>query len=637
VLEQTAETARIPLPSREEAPRRSLFSAESRVKGIPVSLWLGLTVVVGTALRFAVAWRTPAPWIVPDEAVYSQLARSFADTGHFAVAGHPFSTWSFGPLYPMLVAPAYWVFGSLTHAYLAVKGLNCLSFASAAIPAYLLARRMLDRERALILAFLAVLIPSGIYTTKIMTESVSYPLLLVAVLSVVAVLERPSRRGEVYALAAIGLAALARAQLVVLLPAFISAALFIGALDHRDGDPRGARRYAVRQLRTYPITWLALAGFGVAVAVLAAFGWSLGAAADGHSPATANVDPVRVAQSFVLHLAALDLYVGVLPFAALAVMAGVALKRGAPRETRILCAFTISVSCWLAVAAAKYLVAAYPGSFLRIYDRYVFYAVPLVLVAFLVWLREGLPRPRGTVTVAAGAAALPAVIPYSHVLSGGEWGVSSSSVALVPWANLRFLVGTPLVVYPLLALGAVYLTYIFLRSKDWEWLVFLVAANFVVVSMFALWGNSAVAQQALREGVGAPGDRSWIDSAVGSDAQVDVLWAGSHESAVKARYALWEGEFFNRSVQRFYWLRQSLYKGYPGDRLSSRRGDLYLADGHRFRARYVLTDISTPVVGTKIAVNRAVGMAVFRTQGPVRLTHSLRLRQSEVSELRSEG
>jgi hypothetical protein len=618
VLEQTAETVRIPVPSRDEAsPRRSLFAAEGRVHGIRVSVWLGLTVVVATALRLAVAWRTATPWIVPDEPVYSQLARSFAETGHFAVAGHPFSAWSFGPLYPMLIAPAYWLFGSLPDAYLAVKALNCLLFASAAIPAYLLARRLLDQGNALILAFLAVLVPSGIYTTKVMTESLSYPLFLVAALGVVAVLERPSRRAEVFALAAIAAAALSRAQLVVLLPAFLSAALLIGALEQREGATRGARRYAVRQLRTYPIAWLALAGFGITAALATVFGGSTSGIAAGHGPATATVDPIRLAESFVLHIAALDLYVGVLPFAALAVMAGVALKRGAPRETRILSAFTISVSCWLAVVAAKYLVAAYPGSFLRIYDRYIFYAVPLVLIAFFVWLRDGLPRPRGTWMVATGAAALPALIPYSHVLSGGEWGVSSSSVALVPWANLRFLVGTPIVVYPVLLVGAACLAEAFLRSRDRDWLVFLVTANFVVVTMFALWGNSGVANQALKQGVGRASDRSWIDAAVGADQRVDVLWTGRRTSNVGARYAMWESEFFNRSVRRHYWLHRSLYKGYPGDPVTLRGHDLYLADGQRFRSRYVLTDSKTHLAGQRVAVNEAARLVLYEVDGPV--------------------
>jgi hypothetical protein len=620
VLEQTAENARISLPSREEASqRRSRLADEALVRGIPVSVWLGLTVVAAAVFRLAVAWGTAAPWIVPDEPVYSQLARSFAETGHFAVAGHPFPAWSFGPLYPMLAAPAYWVFGSLPTAYFAVKVLNCLFFALAAIPAYFLGRRLLDRGSALVLAFLAVLIPSGIYTTKVMTESLSYPLFLVAALSVIVVLERPSRRGESFALAAIGAAALSRAQLVVLLPAFISAALLIGVLEHRESNLRGARRYAARQLRTYPVTWVAMAGLCVAGAVLAAFRVSLSGVADGHSPATASVDPIRVAQSFVLHLAALDLYVGVLPFAALAVMTSFALKRGAPRENRILCAFTISISCWLAVAAAKYLVAAYPGSFLRIYDRYLFYAVPLVLMAFLVWLRDGLPRPRGTWAVAAGAAALPAVIPFSDVLSGGEWGVSSSSVALVPWAFLRFLVGTPIVVYPVLLLIAASLAYAFLRSKDRERLVFLVATNFVVVTIFALSGNSAVTQQALKHGVGRANDRSWIDAAVGADQRVDVLWTGTRTAKTGSRYAMWESEFFNRSVRRYYWLHRSLYTGYPGDQLIRRGADLYLADGQRFRARYVLTDRRTRLEGRRVAVNRAARLVLYEVDGPVRI------------------
>jgi hypothetical protein len=619
MLEQTSETVGIPRRLRVSESKGSKGSGLARVHGAPVALWLGLTVVSATALRFVFAWRSPAPWIVPDEPVYSQLARSFAEGGHFSVAGHPFPAWSFGPLYPMVVAPTYWVFGSLTHAYLAVKALNCLLLALSAIPAYFLARRVLDRANALILACLAVLIPSGIYTTKVMTESLSYPLFLLAALAVVTVLERPSRRGEVIALIATVAAALSRAQLAVLLPAFLSTAVVVDAFERREAGGRGVRRYVIRQFRAYPITWLALASLLTAFVLLRILGISINGIAHGHGPATASVGLIPVAQSFILHLATLDLYVGVLPFAALAVLTGMAAKRGMPRETRILCAFTISVSCWLALAAAKYLVAAYPGSFLRIYDRYMFYAVPLLLIAFLVWLREGLPRPRGTVAITLCAVALPIAIPYSHVLSGGEWGVSSSSVALVPWANLRFLVGTPLVVYPVLLGGAAFLANAFIRSKDKEWLLFLVVANFVVVGMFALWGNSAVTHQALNEGVGQGRNPSWIDSAVGAGGQVDVLWTGTRRSKAGARYAIWESEFFNRSVKHFYWLHEPLYRGYPGDRLIVSGGAFYRTDGQRFRTQYVLANAGVALTGRRVAADLPAGLSLYKVYGPLSL------------------
>ena len=620
MLEQTPETVGIPRRLRVSERDRSKRSASTRVHGVPVALWLGLGVVAATMLRLAVAWRTPAPWIVADEPFYAQLARSFASTGHFAIGGQPFSAWSFGPLYPILIAPIYAASGSLIQAYFIVKAVNCLLMASAAIPAYFLGRRLLDPGRALIVAYLSVLIPSGIYTTKVMTESLAYPLFLIAVLAMVLLLERPTRRRELFTLGAIGAAALARGQLVVLLPAFVCAALLYGALDPTGRRESGILRFALRQLKAFPIMAFVSGGLLGAGVILPALGVSLSKLGDGHAAATATASPFRVGQSFVLHLAALDLYVGVLPFAAMAIMVRLAFKNDALRELRVICALTISLSCWLAAVAAKYLVADYPGSFPRIYDRYMFYVVPLLLVVFLGWIREGLPRPRRTAIVAAVAsAALPAVIPYAHVLSGGEWGVSSSSVALLPWANIRFIIGTPIAVYPVLVLGGSYLAWVFARSENRDWLLFLVAANFVVLNVFALSGNSAVADQALRQGVGSTRERSWIDEAVGSNARVDALWAGVDRAGISARYGIWESDFFNQSVRRFYYLREGLHRDYPGDHLVVRHRNLYLIDGKEFQARYVLTDVKTPLEATKVAVNRAAGMLLYRVDGPVRL------------------
>jgi hypothetical protein len=627
VLEQTTESARLRPPSAALAPLAQLRAAtERRVLELPVAFWLALIMAVSTALRFAVAWRTPAPWIVPDEPTYSELARSFGMTGHFAIAGHPFSAWSFGPLYPAVIAPIYRAVGSPTEAYLLVKAFNCLLMSSAVVPTYLLARRLLDRRLALLLGILAVLVPSGIYTSKVMTESLAYPLFLFATLAVIRLMERQTRVREVVALGGIMAATLARGQLMILLPALVCTLLLGSFLDHyhqaKDDRPP-PWLVLLHQFRAYPLILSTTVGLCFVALVLKAFGMSFTNLAGGHPPAFATASPMRIAESFVLHLAALDLYVGVIPFAALIVVGSLALNSGTPREVRIMCLFTISLSCWLAAAAAKYLVATYPGSFLRIYDRYLFYVVPLVLIVFLRWVREGAPRSRLTVLAAMTAASLPAVVPYSRVLSGGEWGVSSSSVALVPWAHLRFSIGTPYAVYPVLAAATVYLGYAFVRSRNSEWLLFLVAANFVVLNIFVVSGNSMVTKYALHQGVGTPGDRSWIESAVGPGAHVDVLWSGYKEAGLEARYAIWESTFFNRSVRGFYYLEEPLYAGaYAGERVTVRGGDLYLGNGRQFRAGYVLTDAKTPLRGDVVATNRSRRLVLYRVQSDVRLEAS---------------
>ena len=57
------------------------------VRAVPTWVWVGGLVVVSAGIRYALARRIVAPWIMVDELVYSELAKSFADTGHFLLRG----------------------------------------------------------------------------------------------------------------------------------------------------------------------------------------------------------------------------------------------------------------------------------------------------------------------------------------------------------------------------------------------------------------------------------------------------------------------------------------------------------------------------------------------------------------------
>ena len=61
--------------------------------------------LVSAAIRFALARRMPAPWIMVDELIYSELAKSFAAGAHFLVRDQPAGAYGF--VYPLLIAPAY--------------------------------------------------------------------------------------------------------------------------------------------------------------------------------------------------------------------------------------------------------------------------------------------------------------------------------------------------------------------------------------------------------------------------------------------------------------------------------------------------------------------------------------------------
>jgi dolichyl-phosphate-mannose-protein mannosyltransferase len=520
-----------------------------------------------------------------------------------------------------VIAPIF-RFASSPNAYLLVKVVNCVLFSLAAAPAYLLARRVLTRRTALVLAGLAVFVPSAVYTSKVMTESLSYPLFLVALLGIVRALEARTWRREAVAIAGIVLAALSRGQLIVLLPAFLVAVAALATLDQRDERRNFSVREVCARMGSYRVTWLA--GLAAAVALVVASRSGVAhEVAGGHGEAFAGVDLTALGLSFLYHLAELDLYLGLLPLAAFAFICPLAFRRTGDRSLRILCVLTLALTPLLAAAAARYLVAIYanaPDPYLRVYDRYQFYVVPLYLIAFLVWLERGRVRPKRRVALVIGlvAAALPAILPFADLLNGREWGSSSSTVALVPWAILR-LSGTVVAVYAVLAVGGAALVYALLRSDNSRRLVFLVAANFAVITLFAQAGNSNVAQRALHLGVGSKSQRAWVDKAVGSNAEVSVLWSGVAKRSWRGWYPIWEGEFFNSSIRKVYELREPMRYPLPAVRLQTRGHDLFLSSGKPFVADYVLTDVKTPVGGELIASNSATGMTLYRVDGRVRL------------------
>ena len=148
---------------------------------IPTWWWLSAIVLLSAAIRFDLALDDPAPWIFQDELLYSELAKSFAATGTFAVRDVP-GAQGFGVVYSILISPAYWLYQNVTDAYEAIKAINAVLMSLAAVPTYLLARRVLGRGLALVAAALAVAVPSMVYTSTVMTEVAFYPITLTFVL-----------------------------------------------------------------------------------------------------------------------------------------------------------------------------------------------------------------------------------------------------------------------------------------------------------------------------------------------------------------------------------------------------------------------------------------------------------------------
>src|SRR6478735_325848 len=135
-----------PPRSRDGSPRSTSVdeSWRARVARVPDWVWLAGIVVASAALRVWLVRAMPAPFVFVDELIYPELARSIA------VRGVPTSGYSV--LYPILLAPAYAIFDVLPSAYGAAKTTIAVAMSLAAVPAWLIARRVAGRGLALVCA-----------------------------------------------------------------------------------------------------------------------------------------------------------------------------------------------------------------------------------------------------------------------------------------------------------------------------------------------------------------------------------------------------------------------------------------------------------------------------------------------------
>ena len=558
------------------APVRALLVA------IPTWGWLTAIVAVSATIQIQAGREIQAPFVFGDELIYSELARSFADAGHFALRGVANS--SYGILYPVLIAPAYAVTDNLGQAYALAKVINALLMSLAAVPTFLIARRVLPRHMALLASAFAVAIPSLVYTRMILTESAFYPAFLMAVVVILRALERPSSGRQLAVMALIGVAFLVRAQAIVLVPIYASAVLTVSWFEF----PRRSPLVVVRDaLVSYRTTWLSfVAGGGIVV---------ISQLARGHSPldllgayrvVVGDTNFEAIPRWFLYHAADLDLYLGIVPFAACCVVVPLALAGSYGRPHRLFAAVLVWAVFWMTL-----LVSAFSSSVWgleRLHERNLFYVAPLMIISFFLWIDAGTPRPRRlAIGAAITAALLPPLLPFSDLVHGAV----VDALALLPWATT--ILSASIVPFAMAVLAvALGLVFLFLPRRLAPLLIGGLALNFYVIGAHAAWHA--------RDLGGALADvrvnRDWIDKAVGPQAAVAAIWFPNRTVCATATKgppredALWENEFFNRSVRRMYYVAQAAPDNLPATRLfvNRRTHALARAHGNVFSARFVV-------------------------------------------------
>jgi hypothetical protein len=457
---------------------------------------------------------------------------------------------------------------------------------------------MLSMPWALGAAVLTVALPSMVYTGTLMTENAFFPIFLFTVLAVVIWLERPTTTTTLSVVALVGLAYLTRAQALAFGPAILTAPLLYV----------WAQRRGRRGLKDFRLMYgLVVAGGLLIVIVQVARGASpLGILGAYQVAGETHYQFWQVVEWFWYQLGVLDLSLGVVPLAALIVLAAVA--RGQDRRVQAFLAASIAISFWLLLEVAAFASVHQ----LRVEERNTFYIVPLFLIALLVWIERGTPRPARIVAVAALAvAAIPGVLPYQRLITTNA---VSDTLTLLPIWSLQtalFPIEQTALVVVLACMCAAGL--FVLVPRRYAWILPALILVYFAVSQKPIEGKHKTASVgALFAGITLP--RDWVDREVGHDQTVATIWSGQ-----ASPYAIWENEVFNRSLRRFYFLHSQLAGDLPESKLKvdSETG-VMSSGGKPVRSRYALTDSSVQLGGTLLRQDPRTGMTLYETNGPLR-------------------
>jgi hypothetical protein len=600
-MDEAAERTDVRAPAGSYAD----WAARPHVVTLAFVVMLGIAVLV----RLLLTRSFPAPWIMGDELHYSELAKSFASNGAMRLREEPSTLRS---VYPVLISPA-WLFNSVGTSYALAKVINVLLMTLAAVPFFLWARRLVRPTLALAGTLLFLLLPAALYANLIMTESAFLPAFLLSVLLAALALEHPTPMRQVLAIVSIALPVAIRAQGVVLVPILLTALLLKVLLDAR-ASGRISFGSLLAGLRTYLVTLAVVGGAALAyIALKLVQGHGLSSGLSAYSGAAQAHYSLRdVARWSVLHLAELVFAVGVIPASALIVLAGLAwaVPRATQPRERVFLALTVATTFWMML-----LVGAFASRYsLRIEERNMFYAEPLLLLAFVIWLDKGLPRPpRLTAAAVVVPAALLLSLPFESLFNLSLLGDTPGLIPLMRVAaHLKEGIDG---VRVLLALGVLAAGVFFaLVSRRWGVVLAPIGiALFLVfssVTVLKAWAGQARATHASQ----GTNDLSWIDKTIGSDADAAFLFTPDFQADP---HPLLQSEFWNRSVRRVFLLDAFDPNGYPAIPTTlNGAGRLVTAPGTR-QPKYVVTAPGVDVEGKLLASTPR--LALYRVASPLRL------------------
>ena len=522
---------------------------------------LPLLGIVTGAAAFIAYWSLQVDqWgLMTDELLYTKLGLNF---GLPEVRGEYFA--QFTPVYPLLIAPALALFDMPT-AFKVAHALNALLLASAAVPAFILAR---DVSRSRIVGYLvavtSVVVPWVVYADMLITESAAYPIFLWTIIAILRAVDSPSVRHDVIAIAAIGLATLTRTQFAVL-GGVLAAAVLAHELAYK---PEWVRRrprtralvLSLRDVARRHAVLTAAVGAGAVCLVLLELTGGLNAGAGQYgNTLTGDLLPHGVNWSFRAHLAVVAMNIAVVPLM-LAIAFGIA--AGIRPESKLEHAFAIVLGLTVITVVLE-AASVNVRTIGLIQERYAFYIAPLLLTGALCYAA----RPRLTwVALPIGA------VTTIWVLAKLDYGLAKSYSFVSPFyavvGNRVHDIGsvfgsehlTPGRFFQIVVIAAALALIALARRASSGWRIAIVGIPVLVYCAVAanhdfdklLPGqDSAQARLGLETPLQRERGLDWVD-----DVLPDGAKAGFTPAVIAdidtTRRAWWDLEFWNKSVARMY-------------------------------------------------------------------------------------
>jgi hypothetical protein len=569
-------------------------------------------VLAGAALAGAYAVRTTTWAVMTDELQVVRLAVSIAETLSPVPTIHGVYYAAHSQLYPLLLAPFYGLLPAPA-AGTAAHGLNGLLLASAAVPAYLLARSVAaSRGAGYAAAALTVFTPWLALSATLLTENAAYPAFALAVLLCHRALAVPGPRRDALALAGLVLAYLARTQMLVLVAALPVALVLheLGYAARTGGSPRAALRRSVSEHRVLVAAYGAGAALAAALAILGVVGGVVG---NYTVPFRGELLPAGLWGSAAAHLDQIAVGMGLVPLALAASWACATAIRPERKEAHAFAALLVVLVPALTLQVTSFDLRFTPGQFIQ--ERYLMYLVPLLAVGAAAWLAQRTALRLRLATLAAAAAALVGLLALAsfdeEILI--YWASPAATVypELAGAASSLGLSGSRLL--QLAAVGLCLVVGLLARRAPRVGLV----VTAVVLSALGLAQAAYVFERYVEpepERAARVAPRDWIDRAVAESASVALVPGGPEGPT-----AWWEAELWNRRVDRVLRLgRGPTFTPFPAKRVSVDLVRGVLA-GPRSSDYLVVARRETRFALAAERVEQANGLVLFRTPGPYRL------------------